>query len=210
MTRYPLYFEIGYIFSVIEIPSSAIIIIICILSPELRSSSHVCILWLALSTFILGATYIGLASPKEGSVACFAQYFAQQYFSLTIFLSVVLFASHIGSLNFVFLQERQRFELTIKSYVFVWGTSLLLTILPLVTNSTGKIFSDDIVSICWISNKNDVNYIVMLVSYYMPLYSSAMYICFTCAKILWKARSKPSPFSYYYNSIFINTFLAIY
>lgn len=190
MARYPLHFEIGYIFSVIEIPSSAIVIILCI--SELRSSSHVCILWLALSTFILGTTYIGFASPKEGSLACFAQYFAQQYFSLTIFLSVVLLASHIGSLNFVFLQERQRFELTFKSYAFVWGTSLLLAILPLVTNSIGKSFSDDIISICWISNKSDVDYIVMLVSYYIPLYCSAIYISFTCAKILWKARSKPS------------------
>jgi hypothetical protein len=106
-------------------------------------------------------------------------------------LSTALFATHLASLSFSFSAERQNFKLTSKSYVFVWATSFMSAILPLTTDSVGSIvLQTDVNTICWIKNDRHVDYLMMLVCYYIPLYVTILYIIYMYIKIWHKSRRK--------------------
>jgi len=192
VAEYPVYFQIGLGFSILEGISSSLIIIPCVLFPELRSSSHTCIMWIAISIFFQSLSFVAFGSPSENSWNCYVQSFMQQMFSISAFLSVVLFATDIGSLQFDFLTERQNFRVTLKSYIFVWGTALVLAILPLVTGSIGKNFGRERVDICWIMNQRGIDNLVIIICYYIPLAFSIIYTLFIFFHVRIKARSEYS------------------
>jgi len=77
--------------------------------------------------------------PKEETASCYIQGFMSQFFSLAELLTILLFVYKISQLFGDGVRSRKISQLSYKTYLFVWGSSLVSAIVPLLTGKLTRV-----------------------------------------------------------------------
>ncbi|KAK3272971.1 hypothetical protein CYMTET_18762 [Cymbomonas tetramitiformis] len=120
-------------FAVVSLSGSLFIISCFLVFPDLRKFSFQLVFWLSLSDFLLGLGNV-IGNPDDGTM-CNVQAYSTQFFSTAsvLWTTVIAFVLH----QTVVYHWTDVPNLVIHFHVFVWGTSLILMILPAFTGSYG-------------------------------------------------------------------------
>ena len=111
----------------------------------LRKSALEVVVWLAISDIFANATYALFGNPGDDKSICLAQAVSMQFFDMAAILWSLIISFSLYST--VVVQKRQLSRIGMHSGV--WGTSLVLSLLPLYKGNYGQA-DRDADTWCWI------------------------------------------------------------
>jgi hypothetical protein len=137
---------------IVSMACSSLIIFSYLRFEELRTPGFTLVLLLTVCDAAANLSYIAFPPPDTGSAACYAQAILVSFFvaasvlwSMTI--SLTIYATVLGALGRPPRKLRACLDRPLMVHAGVWGTSLVLSLLPLSTHSTGH----NAGPLCWVA-----------------------------------------------------------
>mmetsp|Transcript_73622 Transcript_73622/g.209705 ORF Transcript_73622/g.209705 Transcript_73622/m.209705 type:complete len:460 (+) Transcript_73622:351-1730(+) len=132
----------------------------------LRVPSFEIVVWLAASDICANSSYAFFGNPKDGTTECQVQAMAMQFFDM----ATILWSLTIGYTLYSNVVMQQQFTSRCAMHSFVWGTSFVLMMLPLIYGNYGQADKDED-TWCWIKPDNGGNEMRFYV-FFGPIWST--------------------------------------
>ncbi|XP_024384343.1 G-protein coupled receptor 1 isoform X1 [Physcomitrium patens] len=142
-------------------------IVMCyVLFKDLRSFAFKLVFYLSLSD-MLASLFNMLGNPGEGFL-CYAQGYSSQFFSIASFLwtTTISFTLHRAAVKHK--TDGEGFGAIF--HVYVWGTSLMMTIIPLIGNDYGPAGAW-----CWVQSETAAGKVLRFMTFYLPLWGAILF-----------------------------------
>ncbi|CAM6038639.1 unnamed protein product [Sphagnum compactum] len=133
---------------------------------DLRSFPFKLVFYLSLSDMFCSLFNL-LGNPGEG-LLCYAQGYSTQFFSVASFLWTTTIAFTLHRTVVKHKVDVEGFGLYFHGYV--WGTSLIMTVIPLIGNDYGPAGAW-----CWVRTETTAGKVLRFMTFYMPLWGAILF-----------------------------------
>ncbi|KAG0566883.1 hypothetical protein M758_7G087700 [Ceratodon purpureus] len=152
--------------SALSFAGTSFIVMCYILFKDLRTFPFKLIFYLSLSD-MLGSLFNMLGNPGEGFL-CYAQGYSSQFFSIASFLWTTTIAFTLHRTVVKHKADVEGFGNIF--HVYVWGTSLVMTIIPLIGNDYGPAGAW-----CWVQSETTAGKYLRFMTFYLPLWGAIIF-----------------------------------
>lgn len=152
--------------SALSFAGSSFIVLCYLLFKELRKFSFQLVFYLSLSDLLFSISNL-LGDPGKGFL-CYVQGYTTQFFSVASILwtTTIAFTLH----RTVVKHKTDVEELGPLFHLYVWGTSLILAIIPSIGNDYGQAGAW-----CWVQNETNAGKVVRFLIFYLPLWGAILF-----------------------------------
>eukprot|EP00249_Psilotum_nudum_P023414 c28863_g2_i1 orf=473-1414(+) len=152
--------------SALSFTGSGFIVLCYLLFKELRKFSFRLVFYLSLSDMLCSFFNL-LGNPGKGFL-CYVQGYTTQFFSVASFLwtTTIAFTLH----RTVVRHKTDVEELESIFHLYVWGSSLIMTVIPSIGNDYGQAGAW-----CWVQSSTKPVKVLRFVTFYFPLWGAILF-----------------------------------
>ncbi|XP_010261835.1 PREDICTED: G-protein coupled receptor 1 [Nelumbo nucifera] len=151
--------------SILSFTGSSFIVLCYVLFKELRKFSFKLVFFLALSDML--CSFFSIVGDPSKGFFCYAQGYSTHFFCVASFLwtTTIAFTLH----RTVVRHKTDVEDLEPMFHLYVWGTSLVMTVIRSIGNDTGRLGA-----LCW-TQTGRAGKVVHFITFYVPLWGAILF-----------------------------------